>query len=229
MAEPSALPLKVRIRAALFLPAMGAAIFINAGTLDYWQGWVYLAASALLLVLTILQLKDRGELVKERLKPGPGVKRWDKLFMALYVPLSLAVPLLAPVDAVRYHWSPPVPALLCILGLLLYVGSYLLVTWAMRVNDFFSSAVRIQTDRGQRVVDQGPYSVVRHPGYVGAMGMFPGTALLLGSWWALVPAAVIALLIVGRTALEDAMLRRELEGYADYAQRVRFRLLPGVW
>lgn len=104
-----------------------------------------------------------------------------------------------------------------------------ITAWAQAVNRFFEPGVRLQRERGQYVVTSGPYAAVRHPGYAGALMTFAGLALALGSWWALVPAAVAGALLILRTALEDALLRERLEGYADYARRVRFRLVPGVW
>jgi protein-S-isoprenylcysteine O-methyltransferase Ste14 len=103
------------------------------------------------------------------------------------------------------------------------------MTWAESVSKFFEPTVRIQTDRGHRVIDTGPYAIVRHPGYVAACVLFMGMPLSLGSFWALVPAAVSCLLLVVRTVLEDKTLRNELVGYEEYTQRVRYRLVPGVW
>ena len=109
------------------------------------------------------------------------------------------------------------------------VVAYGLVLWAMWTNRFFSSVVRIQTDRGHHVVHDGPYRFVRHPGYVGAILLGLASAVALGSLWALIPAGLMAMAVIVRTALEDATLKRELPGYAEYASRVRYRLLPGVW
>ncbi len=114
-------------------------------------------------------------------------------------------------------------------GLLLFLPGTLLFAWSMGVNPFFEKTVRIQSDRGHRVIDTGPYAVVRHPGYLGFSGWCLSTPLLLGSWWAFVPALLSVAGLLLRTVLEDRTLQRELEGYAAYAQRVRHRLLPGVW
>jgi protein-S-isoprenylcysteine O-methyltransferase Ste14 len=115
------------------------------------------------------------------------------------------------------------------LGYALFAASMALGTWAQAVNKFFEPSVRIQTDRGHKVVDSGPYGWVRHPGYVSALLMFPAMALTLGSLWALVPAALAGLVVIVRTRWEDQTLHAELAGYREYAQRVRYRLLPGVW
>ena len=110
-----------------------------------------------------------------------------------------------------------------------FAASYALTTWAQAVNRHFEPTVRIQTERGHRVIDSGPYAVVRHPGYVGAVVMSVGVALALGSLWALVPAALVAVLLIGRTLAEEATLKAELPGYAEYTGRVRYRWTPGVW
>jgi protein-S-isoprenylcysteine O-methyltransferase Ste14 len=115
------------------------------------------------------------------------------------------------------------------LGYSLLIVGMLGVTWAESVNKFFEPTVRIQTDRGHRVIDFGPYDIVRHPGYVSGFLVFIGTPLCLGSLWALIPAVLACLLLVVRTVWEDRTLRMELTGYEAYAQRVRYRLIPGVW
>ena len=103
------------------------------------------------------------------------------------------------------------------------------VTWAEAVNKFFEPSVRIQTDRGHKVIDTGPYAIIRHPGYAFGCLVFLGIALALGSLWALIPAILLCLLLVVRTIWEDQTLREELAGYEEYAQRVRYKLIPGVW
>ena len=131
-------------------------------------------------------------------------------------------------DAVRYGWAPMGPAWIAVGLVLLLPGSALFIC-AMAANAFFEGTVRIQHDRGHRVVDTGPYALVRHPGYIGFGAFAAGTSFVLGSWWSLLPAAGAILLLVGRTALEDRTLQRELQGYAEYTGRVRYRLVPGIW
>jgi protein-S-isoprenylcysteine O-methyltransferase Ste14 len=115
------------------------------------------------------------------------------------------------------------------LGVAIFIVAWGLISWSMAVNPFFEKVVRIQKEHGHRVVETGPYAFVRHPGYVGFSGWLLSTPLLLGSGWAFVPAVFSVVTLVVRTALEDRMLRQELGGYAEYAERVRFRLIPGVW
>jgi protein-S-isoprenylcysteine O-methyltransferase Ste14 len=129
----------------------------------------------------------------------------------------------------RYHWSPPLPAWIEVAGLVLGAAGGMFTNTAVAANRFFSALVRIQHDRGHHVIDTGPYRFVRHPGYAGSIVYMFGMAVALGSRAAVAATAVIVLVLVVRTALEDRTLRAELEGYADYARRVRFRLVPGVW
>jgi protein-S-isoprenylcysteine O-methyltransferase Ste14 len=145
------------------------------------------------------------------------------LFLSL-----LAVFPVAALDDGRFHWSC-VPTWLVGVGYVLFSAGFILSAWAEAVNKFAEPGVRIQTDRGHNVVDTGPYAIVRHPMYLSAFSLFFGTALALGSFWALIPAAVVALVLVVRTALEDRTLQDELTGYREYAGRVRYKLIPGIW
>ena len=145
-----------------------------------------------------------------------------------FLPTMLAIPIVAALDDGRYHWFP-VPWWGCVLGYILLITGMVGLTWAESVNKFFEPSVRIQTDRGHRVIDTGPYAIVRHPGYVSAFLVFIGMPLSLGSLWALIPAVLVCLLLVVRTIWEDQTLREELAGYEEYTQRVRYRLIPGVW
>ena len=158
-----------------------------------------------------------------------GTKRWDKWLaplVALFGPLALWC--VAAWD-VRGHWPPPVPVAWSAAAFAVCVAGILLTFWAMVTNRFFSATVRIQEDRGHVVVDGGPYRHMRHPGYVGALAFTVASPVALGSWLALIPAVLTSALLVVRTALEDRTLRRELNGYREYANRVRYRLAPGVW
>jgi protein-S-isoprenylcysteine O-methyltransferase Ste14 len=140
----------------------------------------------------------------------------------------MAIPILAALDDARFHWSH-LPWWGCVLGYALLITGMVGLTWAMAVNKFFEATVRIQTDRGHTVIDTGPYAVIRHPGYAAGYLIFVGMPLALGSLWALVPVILLCPLLVLRTVWEDQMLQQGLVGYKEYAQRVRFRLIPGVW
>jgi protein-S-isoprenylcysteine O-methyltransferase Ste14 len=206
-----------------------AVIFWPAGTLDWAAGWIYVALITANMALTVAYVRRvNPELIARRLQIGEGTKHWDRIWSAIFRPLFVVIHVVAGLDAVRYEWSA-MPAWLWPLGAMLFVGGMGLVMWSMGVNRFFETNVRIQTDRGHRVIDTGPYAIVRHPGYVGFLGWTFAVPLLLGSWWAFVPAAAAAVGLLIRTAMEDRTLADELTGYAEYSERVPFRLIPGVW
>jgi protein-S-isoprenylcysteine O-methyltransferase Ste14 len=156
-------------------------------------------------------------------------KAWGKVLAPLMA-LSVSFPLviLAGLDH-RFGWSPVFPLWLIVLGFLLISLGYAFASWALIENRFFSSVVSIQVDRGHEVCDSGPYRIVRHPGYAGNMLALPGLVLALSSMWTLIPAAVALIITVIRTVPEDQTLQNELPGYRDYARRVRYRLIPGIY
>ncbi len=205
-----------------------AVLLLVAGRLSYWQGWAYGGSSFLLLAVNYLLLRGRPDLIQERLSPGQGTKRWDKMYFALSTPLFFIAILLAALDAGRYGWGPQVPWWAYLLAGLVYTAGQALHLWAKATNRWFATVVRIQSDRGQEVCTSGPYRFVRHPGYLGGLLFMLATPLLLGSWLALIPQAVAAGLLVLRTYLEDRTLQAELPGYAEYARKVRHRLGP-LW
>ena len=206
-----------------------AAIFILAGRINYWQGWVFGGISIIGFLIVAMMYANKLDLAKERLKPGPGTKWWDKIFYALYIPMHLAVIVVASLDAGRFLWTAQLPVSVYIVSYIAHIFSYSMALWAMRKNIFFSSVVRIQEDRNHQVVQKGPYRFVRHPGYVAGVLSGVSTSLVLGSLWALIPGGIIILLFIIRTYLEDDILQKELPGYADYAKKVKYRLVPGVW
>jgi protein-S-isoprenylcysteine O-methyltransferase Ste14 len=205
-------------------------LFSLAGRWDWMGGWAYLgmliAGSALNDVCLWVKNPD---LLKRRGRIGEGTKTWDKICLALFGLTYLLILVVGALDAGRYRWSA-MPFLLWPVGATLFVAGQTLVTWSMLVNPFFEKTARIQTDRGHKVIDSGPYRYVRHPGYLGTIiGFILATPLMLGSWWSVVPAVLATLNLVVRTALEDRMLLQELEGYKAYAKRVRYRLIPLFW
>ncbi len=207
---------------------MFALLFGLAGRWSYWQGWVFVGLTLLVLLVLSTVLSAGRELIEERLNPKQGVKGWDKLYMALSTPLYFIALILAGLDA-RLGWTRGMPFWFYCTGVVLFLAGNAILLWARYTNRFFSSMVRIQTDRGQTVCKAGPYHYVRHPGYVGGILMALGMGVVLGSWWACVPQVVAAILLVWRTSREDATLQSELPGYADYTRQTRYRLLPGVW
>ena len=211
---------------------VGAPLFIGAGTLRWDWGWIFtLVTLTGWVVLSLILVHANPELLNERgkwMKDLAGTKRWDWVIMTVYSVLLIATPLVAGLDC-RYAWSPPTSAGIKVTGIVLLVVGFLLLTWSMAVNRFFVATVRVQTDREHRVTASGPYRFVRHPGYVAVILHFIAIPMSLGTFMAWIPALLGAGLFVLRTWLEDRTLQAELPGYADYAQRTRYRLLPGVW
>ncbi|MEZ4517987.1 MAG: isoprenylcysteine carboxylmethyltransferase family protein [Chloroflexota bacterium] len=146
--------------------------------------------------------------------------RWGALMIAAWIVAGLDY---------RFGWSGPVPLWVHLAGLLLTAGGYGIFLWAMTANAYFSEGVRIQSERGHAVQSDGPYRIVRHPGYVGGIMSYLGTPLLLGSWWAFIPTLALLGVWVARTTLEDRLLQEKLPGYAEYARTTRYRLVPGLW
>lgn len=225
--ETRALVRRRVVQLAGYVAVQAAVLFLGSGNAGWTNAWVYLGSYVGLIALTAVVVRD-PELFAERARMRKDAKAWDKTIGVLFAVFGLGLLVVAALDT-RFSWSPPMPTAFAVVGLALFLAGFGLSTWAMASNRFFSSVVRIQADRGHTVATGGPYRFVRHPGYAGfIVGAF-GTALLLGSRWALVPVALSAALVAVRTALEDLTLQRELPGYADYAARVRYRLLPRLW
>jgi protein-S-isoprenylcysteine O-methyltransferase Ste14 len=208
-----------------FLALLGGVMFACAGRLDLPLYWCYLGLW-LAAMLGGALLAD-PTLAKERMRPGPGGK--DYLTLFVLPPFWLGQYALAGLDVGRFHWSDEVPLAVQLMGLLAVAAALAGMIWAMAVNRFFSSVIRIQTDRGHHLITSGPYAYVRHPAYACWPYLSVGTGLSLGSWLAALVGLVLVLPILRRAAQEDRILREKLEGYADYAQKVRFRVMPGVW
>ncbi len=216
------------IRLILYILFVAAILFVSAGRLDWMMAWVFLGVYIAIILISLIFIDP--ELIEERSHIGPGAKKWDLVLASLVVVfLFPATFIIAGLDAGRYHWSPPFPIWVQLFALLVFVMASAFQSWAMVVNKFFSTIVRIQTDRGHYVVTGGPYKYVRHPGYTGAIVVSIALPLLLGSLWALIPALIGDCILVVRTVFEDNTLKKELEGYKDYANRVRYRLIPGIW
>jgi protein-S-isoprenylcysteine O-methyltransferase Ste14 len=190
--------------------------------------YVGLHVAATVLWLATVGRKHPG-LARERLRPGPGAKDSLTREMALLLPPLLAHYLLAALDARRWHWTDTISPRGQVAGLLGMALAFLVASWATWVNPFFSSVVRIQRDRGHHLVTDGPYRYVRHPGYTAMIGYFLCSSPALGSWVAFLPLPACIAFILGRVRLEDRVLTEELKGYREYAQRVRYRLVPGLW
>jgi protein-S-isoprenylcysteine O-methyltransferase Ste14 len=208
---------------------LGVVLFLSAGNLKWTAAWAYLGISLVSVVINAyFMLRTSPETVAER-GQAKGWKNWDKLVSGLWASTQyLILPLVAGLDE-RFHWSGEIGLVGQGIGGLVYSFSLAVSGWAMITNAYFSTAARIQSDRGQQVCKSGPYRYIRHPGYASFFLQTLSVAILLGSWWALIPAIITGVLMVIRTALEDRMLQEELAGYKEYTQEVKYRLLPGVW
>ncbi len=220
------------IRLLMFYLLIPLVLLVCGWDSGWWQAWIF---SLLLFLIGIggrmFAERRHPGLLAERAKLGKNVdvKPWDKVLAPLMgITLSFPLIIVAGLDH-RFKWSPVFPIWLNIIGFVLIVTGYAFATWALVENRFFSSMVRIQTDRGHTVCDSGPYRLVRHPGYAGNILPLLGIMLALDSVWTLIPAVMALIIIVIRTVLEDRTLQDELKGYQDYMKRVHYRLIPGIF
>ncbi len=204
-------------------------LFICAGRIDYWQGWLYGSINIILTVINSLALYKDEELTEERSKFKVGTKSWDKLILGLLALINIIINIVAGLDTGRFHWSLQLHWSIYSLGIVLILGAEVIFLTAQKQNKFFSSAMRIQTDRGQVVCETGLYKVIRHPGYFGMIISVAGIPLILGSLWSIIPSSISIILILIRTSLEDRTLINELTGYSEYTYKTRYKLIPGVW
>jgi protein-S-isoprenylcysteine O-methyltransferase Ste14 len=210
-----------------FVLILAAVMFVPAGV-GWRQGWLFFVVFWAFTISSAAYLwRVNREIYVARSKVHEGTKPWDKVLMVLLLASLLAIFLTAALDA-RYGWSA-VSTPLVVVGYILFTLGFAMTTWVYAVNKFAEPSVRIQSDRGQEVVDTGPYAIVRHPLYAASIVLFAGMALAMGSYWASVPVAVGLLVIIVRIVLEDRLLQSELAGYKEYASRVRYRLVPGIW
>lgn len=214
--------MKRMVRGALATTIVGAAVLLGGNAADPWL-WGYVAAFGAVTLYALASLDD--DLVRERFSPpSPGADRLSLRFVRLVALVHLVVGIL---DS-RIGWTH-VPDTFRAVGLLGFTACFLLIVHAARANHFFSSVVRIQSERGHRVVDSGPYATIRHPGYAAMLPVAQFSALALGSWLAFAAAFAYSALVLKRVRFEDRFLHSNLHGYAAYAGRVRFRLIPHVW
>jgi protein-S-isoprenylcysteine O-methyltransferase Ste14 len=207
-----------------------AILFVSAGTIDWINAWIYVGlVSSYWVISTVVLIKvnprmlnERGSVVKK------GTKGFDKVWVTVLPILTFGNLVIMGLDVARFQWSF-MPFWLTLVGIFIFVSVSPFALWAMAVNKFFEWTARIQDDKQHYVCTTGPYSIVRHPGYVGLIGSILSYPLILGSWWGFVLSVILATMIVARTALEDRMLQRELIGYAEYAKQVKYRLIPFIW
>jgi protein-S-isoprenylcysteine O-methyltransferase Ste14 len=204
-------------------------MFVPAGTWAWTKGWLFIGVFlGIVAVVTLYLWRVNPDVVIARIGFQKGTKRWDRILLSFFFLIVYAIIPVAALDDGRFHWLP-LPWWVCGVGYALFLVGMGIVTWAEAVNKFFEVTVRIQTERGHKVIDTGPYAIVRHPGYVGGILFCVGIALCLGSLRALIPGGLASALLILRTQWEDQTLQAELPGYKEYTQRVRYKLIPGVW
>ena len=222
--------MKRAVQVAMLLLFQAAILFLASGRLDWVMAWVYIGMYLVAISINApILLRHNPEIIAERAEVGENWKDWDKIIGGLFALSYFVFMLLIAGLDVRFGWTGDIALAIQIVGAVIFALGYALFSWAMISNAFFASVVRIQDDRGQTVCTTGPYQFVRHPGYLGAIFQSIAVPLMLGSFWSLIPGGVGVALLILRTAFEDRTLLEELSGYEEYAQRVCYRLLPGLW
>jgi protein-S-isoprenylcysteine O-methyltransferase Ste14 len=214
-----------------FLLLLQATIFfVSAGHINIPRAWLFFAISFVCFSFSsIILYKYNAELLNQRGKSHRGSKIWDEVLMRVINLITLLfLPFIAGLDVGRYHWSD-INIHFALVGFVLYIISAVFITWAMVVNRHFEPTVRIQKERAHKVIMEGPYKYLRHPGYFGSVLFNIAAPLILGSLFAFIPTALATILLIIRTYLEDSTLCKELKGYRKYAETVKSRIFPGIW
>lgn len=222
---------KIIVRLAFVLIVFPLTPMIISGVWDWWEAWAYAVINILgFFVSRVLAARRNPDIISERARSMDmqDAKPWDKILSPALAFGSLLILIVAGADK-GFGWTTPFTLNAKLAALLVVILGYAIGSWALVENKFFSGVVRIQTDRGHRVVTTGPYRFVRHPGYAGALWTYLATPILFDSLWAFIPSLLLFAVLVLRTSLEDRTLQAELPGYAEYAQRTRYRLFPGIW
>lgn len=220
---------KFLLKALVTTSFFSAVLFLSAGRMDYTPGYIFLGTTLFTAFMNFWAIRNDPALMTERSKVGSDAKSWDKMILGLSGIIYLISIVLAGLDAGRFQWSPNFHWILYAAGIILSISGQVIFLSARKENKFFSSVVRVQTDRGHTVCDTGIYKLVRHPGYLGMSISLIAVPLLTGSVWSIIPIVVAVVLLFVRTYLEDEMLKKELPGYTDYATRTRQRLIPKIW
>jgi protein-S-isoprenylcysteine O-methyltransferase Ste14 len=232
MSLPTKVPIpRVLIQLLIVVVLVPLLPMLISGDWAWPEAWGYAAISSLGFVASrALAARRHPDLLAERARfmSAPDTKPWDRVLAPALAFASVFILAAAGLDRL-YGWSAPLPAWVRLTALIVLLAGFVVGSWALIENRFFSGTVRIQSERGHTVVTTGPYRMVRHPGYAGALWSYVAMPLVFGSLWAFIPAALTLGVLVVRTALEDRTLQAELPGYADYARRTRYRLIPGVW
>ena len=204
----------------------GAILFIAAGTLSWKWAWIVLLLGLFLLIINLIFLP--AELIEERGRKKENVKKWDRMLTSIVSFPTILMYVFSGLDH-RFNWTGDIHIVINIAGLVLIFLGSMIFTWSMVSNKFFSTLVRLQIDRQHTVVTEGPYKYVRHPGYLGYIIFTLATPIALGTFWGLVFSGIICILLIVRTALEDATLKKELPGYSEYTENVKYKLIPLLW
>ena len=223
--------IKQIILSCLMLSIQITIFFISAGHFDIPRAWIFFSVTFVYLIVSTATLyKLNPELLVQRLKrKREGSKLWDEVLMrATNLMVISIVPAIAGLDVGRFHWSS-LSIHFAVLDFMLYIISSILINWAMIVNPHFEPTVRMQKDRDHQVITTGPYKIVRHPGYLAGILFTLSIPLIIGGVFTFIPAGIYLLLMIIRTLFEDRTLHRELNGYSEYAKRVRYRLFPWIW
>jgi protein-S-isoprenylcysteine O-methyltransferase Ste14 len=229
VAEKETSKFKNIIRGIALFGSFLALFFVSAGTFNWPEAWLFLFLYTVAVIGMVRWLKKHNpDLLKERMSRRKDAKTWDKVILFIYSLLVMMMLAVTGLDAVRYNWSH-VPLFVKALGFFGFFPAYILVFWAMTQNRYLSEVVRIQEDRGHEVCTTGPYEYIRHPMYVGVIIFVLCLPLALGSYFALFFSIPIIFVFLIRTSLEDKILQKELPGYKEYAEEVRYKLIPGVW
>lgn len=227
--SPAMVWLSLGVRMSLF----AVALMWPAGSWYWWEGWVMVGLWASFgVVMTPYLLKHDPALLAERMKLVPfhkDQKAWDKVIMLLFIIAAIALYIIPGFDVVRYGWTEPLPLWMRLAAIFIHPPCFVILGWVMRENTYLSQAVKIDKQRGHKVITTGPYAYVRHPMYTVVIILLFAVPVALGSRFALLPVAFLTLLLVVRTYLEDRTLHAELEGYAEYAKQTPCRLIPGIW
>ena len=230
--RPLKIPWKGAIGLLIFIPVMLATLLLSAGQYNWWEAWAYTVTSFLVILGSrAVMIWKSPDLALERSQAPDkeDVKEWDKYLMPFTALIAPFISWIVVGLDQRFGWSGDLPNWIQITALLLIQLGSLVGSWAMMANRFFSSQVRIQTDRGHSVVRAGPYQYVRHPGYAGGLVSWLAAPIFFSSWWVIIPTVLAITASVIRTSLEDRTLQNELPGYKEYAEEVKYRLVPGIW
>jgi protein-S-isoprenylcysteine O-methyltransferase Ste14 len=204
-------------------------LFLSAWKIDYLQGFIFFGTNLLTALMNFWTIRNDSNLMTERSKVGDGAKSWDKIILGLSGIAYLISLVIAGLDSGRFQWSPDFHWIIYAIGIIVTITGQAIFLTARKENKYFSSVVRIQTDRGHAVCETGIYKIVRHPGYLGMTISLLALPLLTGSLWSIIPIVIAVILLLIRTYLEDETLKKELLGYTDYAKRTKQRLIPKIW